>query len=265
MPYSSHTRFHYPSLHNKVDRRSAPSTTTASLRFHLPFVALESRQAISSINHNRVTAGVLRETSRRALERNQRKTLYWPSPGKGVRVRRNGQNAKIVGGQDSGVYLAPCMTSAMKRRRAPDRSSAAGVLGCILALVHLSFSGGTDVLSTGSSSASSSPSSRPRITESTRKLAVVVPVYRGDLLRAVSSLEQWPTSCSPVTQQNVDLVLYYAESEADNSATAATAETIAKSAGRCFSSTQTVHADLAEEVWWRKFQRPKLHMSCNGC
>lgn len=79
-------------------------------------------------------------------------------------------------------------------------------------------------------------------------LGLVHPVYRGDLARAVSSLRRWPTNCSPVTQQNVDLVLYYAEGEEDSLMVAAALETIGETAGRCFSKTRTVYAHLDEEV-----------------
>ena len=81
-----------------------------------------------------------------------------------------------------------------------------------------------------------------------QRLAVVVPAYRGDLERAVSSLGRWPSSCSPVTEQNVDLVLYYAEGEEDSAAVKAAFDVIEASAGRCFSKTKTVFAHLAEEV-----------------
>lgn len=80
------------------------------------------------------------------------------------------------------------------------------------------------------------------------RLAVVVPAYRGDLSKAVSSLERWPTSCSPVTLSNMDLVLYYAEGEEDSSTVAEAVDIISVSAGRCFSTTRVVYARLDEEV-----------------
>lgn len=84
--------------------------------------------------------------------------------------------------------------------------------------------------------------------ESQQRLAVVVPAYVGDLDRAVSSLGRWPSTCSTITQQNVDLVLYYAEGEEDAAAVDAAAATVAATAGRCFSKTLTVYAHLSEEV-----------------
>ncbi|CAN0091222.1 unnamed protein product [Scytosiphon promiscuus] len=80
-----------------------------------------------------------------------------------------------------------------------------------------------------------------------QRLAVVVPAYQGDLKRAVASLQQWPTSCSPVTKGNVDLVLYYAEGEEDASDVDAAAAAIVNSAGHCFRETLTVYAHLSEE------------------
>lgn len=81
-----------------------------------------------------------------------------------------------------------------------------------------------------------------------KHLAVVVPAYRGDLDRAVASLERWPTNCSPLTVQSVDLVLYYAEGEEDRSAVEEAAGAIAATAGRCFANLRIVYAHLEEEV-----------------
>ena len=79
-------------------------------------------------------------------------------------------------------------------------------------------------------------------------LAVIVPVYRGDLSRAVSSLERWPSTCSPLTEQNADLVLYYAEGEEDAPAVTAALDTIRETAGNCFAETRLVYAHLSQEV-----------------
>lgn len=81
-----------------------------------------------------------------------------------------------------------------------------------------------------------------------QRLGVVVPVYRGDLLRAVASLGRWPTNCSPSTLHNTDLVLYYAEGEEDSPTVDAAADTIIATAGACFSTTRVVYAHLEEEV-----------------
>lgn len=79
-------------------------------------------------------------------------------------------------------------------------------------------------------------------------LAVIVPVYRGDLSRSVSSLGRWPSTCSPLTERNADLVLYYAEGEEDAPAVTAAMETISETAGSCFANTRLVYAHLSEEV-----------------
>ena len=80
-----------------------------------------------------------------------------------------------------------------------------------------------------------------------QKLAVIVPAYRGDLQRAVSSLKRWPTACSPLTQRNVDLVLYYAEGAEDEGIDEAVAM-ISQTAGQCFYRTRTVYANLDKQV-----------------
>lgn len=95
------------------------------------------------------------------------------------------------------------------------------------------------------------PATQP---EAQQRLAVVVPAYVGDLDRAVSSLGRWPATCSPITQQNVDLVLYYAEGEEDAAAVDAAAAVVAETAGRCFSKTLTVYAHLSEEVRELRFK-----------
>lgn len=79
-------------------------------------------------------------------------------------------------------------------------------------------------------------------------LAVIVPVYRGDLSRAVSSLGRWPSTCSPLTESNADLVLYYAEGEEDAPTVTAAVEIISETAGSCFANTRLVYAHLSEEV-----------------
>lgn len=88
--------------------------------------------------------------------------------------------------------------------------------------------------------------------DETQHLAVVVPAYQGDLDRAVASLERWPTNCSPLTVENVDLVLYYAEGEEDRSVVEVAAGEIASTAGRCFANLRVVYAHLEKEVSERK-------------
>lgn len=92
----------------------------------------------------------------------------------------------------------------------------------------------------GSAAAASSSGSPSR-------LAVVVPAHAGDLPRAVSALDRWPKTCSPVTEADVDLVLYYAEGEDDTEPLAAL-DAIASTAGRCFGTTKLVYANLTPEV-----------------
>ncbi|CAM9164100.1 unnamed protein product [Ectocarpus sp. 6 AP-2014] len=97
------------------------------------------------------------------------------------------------------------------------------------------------------SPATATPTTDLRAQTEQQRLAVVVPAYKGDLDRAVASLGRWPTDCSSVTQQNVDLVLYYAEGEEDAASVDAATTSLAESAGRCFAKTLTVYAHLSEE------------------
>lgn len=98
------------------------------------------------------------------------------------------------------------------------------------------------------SPATATPTTDLRAQTDQQRLAVVVPAYEGDLDRAVASLGRWPTDCSSVTQENVDLVLYYAEGEEDAASVDAATTALAESAGRCFAKTLTVYAHLSEEV-----------------
>lgn len=77
-------------------------------------------------------------------------------------------------------------------------------------------------------------------------MAVVVPVWEGDLDRALDSVSRWPSTCSEVTQNNVDLILYKAEGDEESSGTIL--PVLERTAGRCFSKTKIVYAHLAEEV-----------------
>ena len=120
----------------------------------------------------------------------------------------------------------------------------AAVLAICLALsgsAFLAFAGGRDV------EAVQDPPEPPR-EHPGQHLAVIVPVYRGDLSRAVSSLERWPSTCSSLTERSADLVMYYAEGEEDAPAVAAAVETIRETAGQCFSETRLLYAHLSEEV-----------------
>lgn len=80
-----------------------------------------------------------------------------------------------------------------------------------------------------------------------QRLAVVVPAHAGDLPRTVSALDRWPKTCSPITQESVDLVLYYAEGEDDTEPLDAL-DTITSTAGNCFADTKLIYANLSLEV-----------------
>lgn len=106
-----------------------------------------------------------------------------------------------------------------------------------------------DVIDIPSPTGDSSIPNRPVLSQGGgQHLAVVVPAYQGDLDRTVASLERWPSNCSPLTVENVDLVLYYAEGEEDKSAVEEAAGVIAATAGRCFANLRVVYAHLREEV-----------------
>ncbi|CAN0469445.1 unnamed protein product, partial [Laminaria digitata] len=77
------------------------------------------------------------------------------------------------------------------------------------------------------------------------RLAVVVPVWSGDVDRALDSVSRWPTACSAVTLSNVDLIMYKAEGDEESSE--ALLPVLERTAGRCFSETKIVYAHLREE------------------
>ena len=100
-------------------------------------------------------------------------------------------------------------------------------------------------------------------------LAVVVPTHRGELPRVASSLQQWPSSCSPVTKRSVDLVLYYAEGDEDSEAAKEVVEVTTATAGLCFATTRVVYAYLDDEVRPHTFCTTlflcSLRAKCFGC
>eukprot|EP00903_Cladosiphon_okamuranus_P009984 g9470.t1 len=117
-----------------------------------------------------------------------------------------------------------------------------------LALAAAAFIAGASLDVIAAAPGDSNILNRPSRSADERKhLAVVVPAYQGDLDRAVASLERWPTNCSPLTVENVDLVLYYAEGEEDRSAVEEAAGAIASTAGRCFANLRIVYAHLEKE------------------
>lgn len=75
------------------------------------------------------------------------------------------------------------------------------------------------------------------------KLAVVVPVYDGDVDGAFDAMKRWPTTCS-VKLRHTDLVLYYADEINAN----ALLRRLPKEASKCFRRTKVVNSHLTEEV-----------------
>lgn len=88
-------------------------------------------------------------------------------------------------------------------------------------------------------------------TSDSRKLAVVVPTHDGDVSRAFVSMKRWPTTCSSVTLNHVDLILYHA-TDTDKAALRAQ---IPKEATSCFRNTRVVSANLSPEVRRRGVRR----------
>lgn len=101
---------------------------------------------------------------------------------------------------------------------------------------------------TGSPAAAAARVAKWNIEGSTprKRLAVVVPTHRGDFSKALASLAKWPTRCSPITQANVDLILYKAE--AQDAASTAALSVLEDTPGRCFANTKIVFGSLTEEV-----------------
>lgn len=105
-----------------------------------------------------------------------------------------------------------------------------------LGKLHRSDGGGSDGGRRGAS----------RAEESGKRLAVIVPSRRGDLLKALSSLARWPSTCHPSTRWKTDLVLYYAGGEEDDASLIL--PTLKETGGRCFAETRLVLAKLRDEV-----------------
>lgn len=79
-----------------------------------------------------------------------------------------------------------------------------------------------------------------------KRLAVVVPAYAGDLDKALASLAKWPQTCHRLTQQNSDLLLYYAGG--DDGHVNSVGPSLAETGGRCFANTRIILANLTKEV-----------------
>lgn len=90
--------------------------------------------------------------------------------------------------------------------------------------------------------------------QKSHRVAVVVPIAREDLERAVSALASWPCS----KEENVSLLLLHDDEEAAASGArgilGAAVDTLA-GAGGCFGEILTVFADLNEEMRGKKGQR----------
>lgn len=84
------------------------------------------------------------------------------------------------------------------------------------------------------------------VANSSRRLAVVVPIRVADLRKAQASLAAWPTQCHSSTLVNTDLVAYYAGG--DNEHVAAMLATIEQTGGRCFARTRLVLAHASDKV-----------------
>lgn len=76
---------------------------------------------------------------------------------------------------------------------------------------------------------------------------MVVPVYEGDLEKSFSSMALWPKVCSQETLAMMDLVMYKAEGENEQSRNSLPIA-LEDTAGRCFANTKVVYANLADEV-----------------
>lgn len=79
------------------------------------------------------------------------------------------------------------------------------------------------------------------------RLAVVVPVYEGDLDKSLKSMALWPKVCHEETLSKVDLVLYKAERE-DEGTRESLPRALEETAGECFAETKVVYANLKDEV-----------------
>ena len=77
-----------------------------------------------------------------------------------------------------------------------------------------------------------------------RQLAVVVPMFEGDVDESFDAMRLWPTKCSPLTLRHTDLVIYHADA-ADE---LALLRSVPKAASTCFRHTKVVNAHLAAEV-----------------
>lgn len=77
-----------------------------------------------------------------------------------------------------------------------------------------------------------------------RKLAVVVPMYDGDVDESFDAMRLWPTNCSPLNVRYTDLVIYYAEAVSEH----ALLRRVPKAASMCFRHTKVVNAGLTAEV-----------------
>ncbi|CAM9769234.1 unnamed protein product [Ectocarpus sp. 6 AP-2014] len=76
-----------------------------------------------------------------------------------------------------------------------------------------------------------------------RKLAVVVPMYDGDVDESFDAMRLWPTNCSPLNVRYTDLVIYSAEPVNEH----ALLSKVPTAASMCFRRTKVVSAGLTAE------------------
>lgn len=81
-----------------------------------------------------------------------------------------------------------------------------------------------------------------------RKMAIVVPMYAGDLEEAVVALSAWPNTCSTQSLQYMELVVYFAGGENEEKWSDDVLLAVEETGGRCFLRTRAVFAHLEEKV-----------------
>lgn len=144
----------------------------------------------------------------------------------------------------------------MRRRRRPRAGLSAGV-AAVSALFIASGSSAAPAAPPQDSGNSFKNAGAFGQTEGGGRLAIVVPVYEGDLEKSLSSMGLWPKVCSQETLSMTDLVLYKAESE-DEESRDFLPIALEDTAGRCFANTKVVYANLADEVsrdtWQQRLQ-----------
>lgn len=136
------------------------------------------------------------------------------------------------------------------RRRPRPRPVLARAPKTIFALV-VSFFLGTTVFTTGSFPLATNVANFEQTAAlgavELPRLAVLVPVYKHDVDKALASLALWPTVCWPESLSSMDLVLYKAEGE-DEETSLSLAKSLEATGGKCFANTKVVYANMDEKV-----------------